>query len=246
MPRPKYYESDSDSSEDDYYGGVDVTDIPEEVGDEGELVDPEDIGKLDEEHIPEEGREYEEKDPDEIDEEADADSEASEEDKEAISNAEELSMGDLTDVINPNILKEIEADEEIDIADDIDANVGEPRELIAGINAVSKQLGTKHHAEIKVVKPEDHLTPNILSQYEMTEIISIRSTQIAKTGVCTVKIDGLDDPILMAKRELIQRKCPLRCRRYVGKKKDPRTGRLCDYYEFISVNDCQFSSGWDT
>lgn len=101
---------------------------------------------------------------------------------------------------------------------------------------------SKYNREIIIVKPENRRTSQVLSKYEMTEIISIRSTQISQHSNCMVDITGLDDPIKMAKRELMARKCPLIVRRFVGCKKNVKTGVVEDYYEYWSPSEMQFST----
>lgn len=83
--------------------------------------------------------------------------------------------------------------------------------------------------EIEWVPPEMRLTSNRLSRFEMTEIYSIRGTQIAEYNNCFVETAGIDDPKKMAMEELKQRKCPLLLRRVVGEKiipGDPPVKRL--------------------
>ena len=125
-----------------------------------------------------------------------------------------------------------EIDEEVEEIDD-----GEPDEDIVDLKSVSK-----YNKEVIVVKPENRITSHILTLYNMTEIISIRSTQIAQHNNCMVDITGLTDPIKMAKRELMMRRCPLVLRRVIGDVKDPRTGEMQTYVEFWDVNTMQFAT----
>lgn len=67
-----------------------------------------------------------------------------------------------------------------------------------------------------IVTGDDRITSNIMSKFEMTECVGIRATQIESNGRCYVDIDGLTSPILMAKRELMMRMCPLLIKRTVG------------------------------
>lgn len=112
----------------------------------------------------------------------------------------------------------------------------EPEEEEIDIKSVSN-----YNKEIIIVKPEERQTPNILSTYEQTETVSIRATQISQYNNCMVDITGLDDPIKMAKRELMMRKCPLNVRRFIGEVKDPKTNTLKSYYEDFVVNEMQFA-----
>jgi len=97
--------------------------------------------------------------------------------------------------------------------------------------------------EIIVVKPENRRTSHILSKFEMTEIISIRATQISQHSNCMVDITGLDDPIKMAQAELMSRRCPLILRRHVGDLKV--RGEIQSYYEYFSPNEMQFSVSYN-
>lgn len=89
---------------------------------------------------------------------------------------------------------------------------------------------SKFNRVVNIVRPELRRTSSTMSKFEMTEYVSIRATQIAKHNDCMVKVDDLDDPILMAKRELMARECPLVLRRHVGERRNPR-GEIEEYYE---------------
>ena len=95
--------------------------------------------------------------------------------------------------------------------------------------------------EIIIVKPENRKTSNVLSKFEITEIVSIRAVQISQFNNCMVDITGLDDPILMAKREIMKRACPILVRRHVGDLKNPVTGILESFYEIWSPNEMSFA-----
>lgn len=95
--------------------------------------------------------------------------------------------------------------------------------------------------EIVIVKPENRQTSNVMSKFEMTNCISIRTMQIAQFNNCMVDITGLDRPDLMAKRELMMRKCPLTLRRRVGKLRNKKTGEWEQYYEYWDPNLMTFA-----
>lgn len=103
-----------------------------------------------------------------------------------------------------------------------------------------KQVSS-HIKEIVVVKPENRRSSHILSKFEMTEIVNIRATQISQYNNCMVDITGLDDPILMSKRELMMRMCPLTLRKHVGDVRDSKTGEIRSYYEIFDTNEMMFS-----
>lgn len=67
-----------------------------------------------------------------------------------------------------------------------------------------------------IIKNDDKITSNILTIYEMTELIGIRATQIANGAPIFTDIEYINDPIEMAKKEIINNKCPLYVKRYIG------------------------------
>ena len=67
-----------------------------------------------------------------------------------------------------------------------------------------------------IIKSDDKITSNILTIYEMTELIGIRATQISQGAPVFVDIEYIFDPIEMAKKEIIYNKCPLYIKRYIG------------------------------
>lgn len=67
-----------------------------------------------------------------------------------------------------------------------------------------------------IVKSENRITSNILSIYEFIELISIRSSQIINGSYVFTDINGISDPIEMAKKELLDNKCPLYVKRFIG------------------------------
>jgi DNA-directed RNA polymerase subunit K/omega len=64
---------------------------------------------------------------------------------------------------------------------------------------------------ITYVDPSDRKTSHILTKYERAMVIATRASQIQKTGVYYIDntILRLDDPVAIATRELIDRKCPI-------------------------------------
>lgn len=69
---------------------------------------------------------------------------------------------------------------------------------------------------IVIIHPDKRMTSNILSAYETTELISLRATDISRHNNPMVDCKDLDDPIKMAERELLAKKCPLLLNRIVG------------------------------
>jgi DNA-directed RNA polymerase I, II, and III subunit RPABC2 len=89
-----------------------------------------------------------------------------------------------------------------------------------------------------VVDSERRLTSEVMTSFEYTECISIRTEQIAHNGNCMVDITGLWNPMHMAERELQMRRCPLILRRHVGS--GMHGGKLRKFVEDWSPNEMQF------
>jgi DNA-directed RNA polymerase subunit K/omega len=123
-----------------------------------------------------------------------------------------------------------------DDIDDDELSDGEPADVKNSVRVMPD-----HVQEIIVIRPEERITSNVMSKYEMTEVVSQRATQIAMYNNCMVDITGLTDPIKMAKRELKMRMCPETLRRQVGELKDPKTGEVKVYYEMWCPNSMTFS-----
>jgi DNA-directed RNA polymerase subunit K/omega len=124
-----------------------------------------------------------------------------------------------------------EEDNDEDIAEDIAEDTAEPIKITDDPFTIT----------VIVVKPEKRKTSHIMSLFEMTEYISIRATQISQYNNCMVDTTGLTDPIDMAKRELMMRKCPLVLRRHVGYRKNKLTGVAESYFEYWNPSNMQFA-----
>jgi len=99
--------------------------------------------------------------------------------------------------------------DEIDDSDDeVNANEDDEDEYYPEEDAGDKE-------EI-IVKEEDRITSDVLSKYEIVELISIRSTQISKGDMPFTDVSGLRDPISMAKKEIYDNRCPLLVKRHIG------------------------------
>lgn len=111
-------------------------------------------------------------------------------------------------------------------------------------NEIARQVASKYkHREI-IIKPENRITTDTLTKFNMTEIVSIRAAQIAKFNNCLVNTDGLTSAVAMAKRELMMRKCPLKLRRVVGTVCDHAKKEVITYIEVWSPNDMKFAIHW--
>ena len=97
--------------------------------------------------------------------------------------------------------------------------------------------------ELIVVNPDKRKTSHILSLLEMTEIISIRATDISKNRTCMVNAGNLSYPDKQAKKELMMRKCPLIVVREVGDALID--GVLHTYVEHWNPNEMTFATTYD-
>ena len=105
------------------------------------------------------------------------------------------------------------ADEKLE-ADEIDEDLDEPGEL-GEIDEPSEANKERYEytptcvRTITYVLPENRRTSEILTKFECTEIISTRAVQIEQGGTCFTNTDLLSDPLQMARKELMDKKCPL-------------------------------------
>ena len=81
------------------------------------------------------------------------------------------------------------------------------------MNETENDIDMKHEI---IVKSDNRITSNILSIYEYIELISIRASQISNGSYVFTDVAGYSDPIEMAKKELIDNRCPLYVKRGVG------------------------------
>ncbi len=142
-----------------------------------------------------------------------------------------------------------ESEKEEDVADDnssvsgvTDIDDDDEEELIEEEDMPIPRVGIKNQLkkEIIYIDPENRKTRNILSSYELTEIISIRATQIEEHGRAFVPYADLTDAILIARRELQEGKCPLILRRCVGRETTP-AGTIREFIELWDVNKMVFT-----
>jgi DNA-directed RNA polymerase subunit K/omega len=152
---------------------------------------------------------------------------------------------DSLEVLEPDKDIEVQKDDESGDAEDVNADSEEEEveieEDAAEDTMYDLKKVSKYNRELVVVKPENRMTSHILSKFEMTEIVSIRATQISQHNNPMCDMTGLSDPIRMAKRELMLRMCPLTCRRIIGDAKDPKTGEIVTYVEFWNPNEMLFA-----
>jgi DNA-directed RNA polymerase subunit K/omega len=66
-----------------------------------------------------------------------------------------------------------------------------------------------------------NITNPVMSKYEYTLCLGIRAEQLARGSEPLIKLtDDLDSPVLIAKEEIKQRKCPLIIEKSYGNKKE--------------------------
>jgi len=63
--------------------------------------------------------------------------------------------------------------------------------------------------EIIFIHPSNRITSEVMTKFEYTEVLSIRSKQIEKGGTCFTDSEGISDPLELARKEIIDKKCPL-------------------------------------
>jgi len=106
------------------------------------------------------------------------------------------------------------------------------------IEEENNQAMAKYHKVIIVLK--NRKSSNILTKFEQCEIISIRAQQIANNDIALIDKGLLDDPIDIAKKELMLRKCPLILRRKMGEIFNKEKKEFIEYYEYWDVNQMTF------
>jgi len=78
-----------------------------------------------------------------------------------------------------------------------------------------------------IVHPENRRTSNIMTKYQFSKIIGVRAQQISQDSKLFINRGLLDDPLKMAEAELLQNRCPLAIKRYIG----------LNYYEIWQCNE---------
>ncbi len=119
--------------------------------------------------------------------------------------------------------KDVDEDEEVNIDDDEDeVNMyedEEDEEDAEGEDDADIEYYPEEDAGDKeeiIVSIDERITSDVLSKYEIVELISIRATQISKGDKPFTDVESLRDPIEMAKKELYDNKCPLLVKRGIG------------------------------
>jgi len=95
---------------------------------------------------------------------------------------------------------------------DIDKNYIEDN-----INFIDTELDNESNIEY-IVPANERLTSNTLTEFELRDLISVRAQQISQGSRLFVSnIDGLNNPIDIATKELLENRMPLYVKRYIGK-----------------------------
>lgn len=147
---------------------------------------------------------------------------------------------------NESIAAEAESDDEL-VAEDLDqemdddivvggANLEEPEpdeddDIADSVNLSDYIVRTFY------VKPDQNITCDVMTKYEVTEAISIRTANIADGDAPFVPCDDLHDPVAMATRELTMRKFPYLITRQVGENINHEAKEIVRYYELWNPNE---------
>ena len=85
----------------------------------------------------------------------------------------------------------------------------------------SKVIAEDHTNFYTNYDPSKNITKPIMSKYEYTLCLGIRAEQISRNAEPLIKVTpDLDSPVLIAKEEIRQRKCPLILEKTFGNKKE--------------------------
>ncbi|KAL2213272.1 RNA polymerase Rpb6 [Sarocladium strictum] len=89
--------------------------------------------------------------------------------------------------------------------------------VTSGDPSASAAAGLKGPGGIKDKKiPDDErATTPMMTKYELARVIGTRALQISLNAPVLVDLEGLTDPILIARKELKEKKLPLIVRRYL-------------------------------
>jgi DNA-directed RNA polymerase I, II, and III subunit RPABC2 len=94
---------------------------------------------------------------------------------------------------------------------------GEIPELEIVPKVPSKKYGNTPTLSREIIYklPEDRVTSEIMTKFEYCEAISIRAKQIEDGGQVFTEIGELTDPIEIAKKEILDKRCPLSIIRHI-------------------------------
>jgi DNA-directed RNA polymerase I, II, and III subunit RPABC2 len=153
--------------------------------------------------------------------------------EESIEEQEEETIDDLDPEIEKEKEKEVEEEEESDLEEDMSEFF--ESNIIPDTKETKSSYSTIEN--ITNEKTENRKTLPILSKYEKTKIIGIRAQQIAMGSYVYLDgLNGISNPLDIAKEELRQKRTPLLVRRTIPSKKgnvyeDWKIEELVDVFE---------------
>ena len=110
--------------------------------------------------------------------------------------------------------------EELEEIEDAEIEDVEIDSVILQNSEKNEDLNNINYYNIVTVVPDDErITSNIMSKFEWSEVIGIRTCHIESGGAIYTEIGTLKDPYLIAIKELQDRKCPLLIIRKIGDNK---------------------------
>lgn len=130
------------------------------------------------------------------------------------------------------------SDDETDSIDDslsVESNDDDDVDQLIESNEYIDDISRNHlHTKIVIIPADERITLNRMTEYELTEAICIRATQLERRPIALTNVEGINDASAMACKEIDDGKCPLVLRRCVGKR--VVEGELVAYYEYWDVN----------
>jgi hypothetical protein len=122
-------------------------------------------------------------------------------------------------------------DEQVDINEDDNELIEKKKAFLAKkkMDRLKERYEYKPQIErnIIIVHPDNRITSDVATHFEIAEIIGQRAKQIEQGSPCFTDVNDISDPIDCAKRELLAKRCPLNIMRQIS-----------EYtYEMWEVND---------
>jgi len=104
----------------------------------------------------------------------------------------------------------------------INLNIRVKKIIIYNYNMESSKVISEDHTNFySNYDISKNITKPIMSKYEYTLCLGIRAEQLARGSEPLIKLtEDLDSPVLIAKEEIKQRKCPLIIEKSFGNKKE--------------------------
>ena len=103
--------------------------------------------------------------------------------------------------------------------DEIDDDIEIDSVILQNPEKNEDYINTNYYNIIHIVSDDERITSNIMSKFEWSEIIGIRTCHIESGGVVYTETGVLTDPRMIAIKELQDRKCPLLIIRKIGDNK---------------------------